>query len=206
MAAISTSVAARTRDTSGGGEHRQPPGTWGVLALMPRSGRLNDDRALRAAYAEHAGELFGFALRSLGDAGLAEEAVQETFLRAWRAADRFDASLGSLRTWLFAICRNVVIDSTRARNVRPALASAEPPEQADTVDELDRALTAFEIREALRQISDNHRTVLVEVHLRGRPVEEVARELGVPRGTVDSRLFYGLKALGVVLEEMGWVR
>ena len=49
-------------------------------------------------------------MRSLSDRGLAEEAVQETFVRAWRAGERFDPELGSLRTWLFAILRNVVID------------------------------------------------------------------------------------------------
>jgi RNA polymerase sigma-70 factor (ECF subfamily) len=176
-----------------------------ILRSPPRSGRLDDETALRAAHAEHASELFGFAYRSLGDVGLAEEAVQETFLRAWRAADRFDPNVGSLRTWLFAICRNAVTDMNRARAVRPALADSEPAEQPGAVDELERALMAFGIEEALQQVSDRHRQVLVEVHLRGRTVAEVAQELGVPQGTVHSRLYYGLKALGVVLEEMGWL-
>src|ERR687888_1824874 len=79
------------------------------------------ERDVREAYAAHSGELYGFAVRSLGDRGLAEEAVQETFLRAWRAGDRFDPELGSLRTWLFAILRNVVIDMGRARAARPAI-------------------------------------------------------------------------------------
>src|SRR5918996_1507058 len=78
--------------------------------------------SVREAYAAHARELYGFAHRSLGDAGLAEEAVQETFVRAWRAGDRFDPEIGSLRTWLFAIPRNVVIDLGRARAVRPGVA------------------------------------------------------------------------------------
>ena len=55
---------------------------------------------MRAVYAAHGAELYRFAFRSLNDRGLAEEAVQETFVRAWQAADRFDDSLGSLRTWL----------------------------------------------------------------------------------------------------------
>ena len=71
-----------------------------------QSGALRRERDVREAYAAHAGELYGFALRSLGDSGLAEEAVQETFVRAWRAGDRFDPQIGSLRTWLFAILRN----------------------------------------------------------------------------------------------------
>src|SRR5262245_64859218 len=92
-------------------------------------GALTDERDVREAYAAHAAELFGFAVRSLGDAGLAEEAVQETFLRAWRAGERFDPQIGSLRTWLFAILRNVVIDLGRARAARPGVADRgiEPP-------------------------------------------------------------------------------
>jgi RNA polymerase sigma-70 factor (ECF subfamily) len=89
-----------------------------------------DAEWVAAAYAAHGRELYRFALRSLGDSGLAEEAVQTTYLRAWRAAARFDESLGSLRTWLFAIVRNVVVDMARARSARPSLAGASIAEQA----------------------------------------------------------------------------
>src|SRR3954469_3438163 len=85
-------------------------------------GALSRERDVREAYAAHSGELYGFAVRSLGDSGLAEEAVQETFVRAWRAGERFDPKIGSLRTWLFAILRNVVIHLGRARAGRPGVA------------------------------------------------------------------------------------
>jgi RNA polymerase sigma-70 factor (ECF subfamily) len=167
---------------------------------MP-SGALTDERDVREAYAAHAAELYGFAVRSLGDSGLAEEAVQETFLRAWRAGDRFDPQIGSLRTWLFAILRNVVIDLGRARASRPTVSDKglEP-----TVEPFEDALLAWQIEEAMRRIGDDHRRVLVETYYRGRPYAEVAEELGVPEGTVKSRVYYGLRALRVVLEEMGY--
>ena len=156
---------------------------------------------MREAYSAHSGELYGFALRSLGDAGLAEEAVQETFVRAWRAGERFDPEIGSLRTWLFAILRNVVIDLSRARGVRPGVAEGgiEP-----TIEPFEEALTAWQIEEAMRRIGDEHRRVIFETYYRGRPYAEVAAELGVPEGTVKSRVYYGLRALRVVLEEMGY--
>lgn len=164
-------------------------------------GALSRERDVREAYAAHAGELYGFAVRSLGDAGLAEEAVQETFVRAWRAGDRFDPKIGSLRTWLFAILRNVVIDLGRARAVRPRVAEGgvEP-----SVEPLEDALLAWQVEEAMRRIGTEHRQVLVETYYRGRPYAEVAEELGVPEGTVKSRVYYGLRALRVVLEEMGY--
>jgi RNA polymerase sigma-70 factor (ECF subfamily) len=166
-----------------------------------QSGALTRERDVREAYAAHSGELYGFALRSLGDSGLAEEAVQETFVRAWRAGERFNPEIGSLRTWLFAILRNVVIDLGRARASRPRVAEGgiEP-----SVEPLEQALLSWQIEEAMRRIGEDHRQVLVETHFRGRPYNEVAAELGVPEGTVKSRVYYGLKALRVVLEEMGY--
>jgi len=166
-----------------------------------QSGALKRERDVREAYSAHSGELFGFALRSLGDSGLAEEAVQETFLRAWRAGDRFDPQIGSLRTWLFAILRNVVIDLGRARAARPRVAEGgvEP-----AVEPLEEALLSWQVEEAMRRIGEDHRRVLIETHYRGRPYAEVAAELGVPEGTIKSRVYYGLRALRVVLEEMGY--
>jgi RNA polymerase sigma-70 factor (ECF subfamily) len=166
-----------------------------------QSGALKRERDVREAYAAHSGELYGFAMRSLGDSGLAEEAVQETFVRAWRAGDRFDPQIGSLRTWLFAILRNVVIDLGRARAARPRVAEEgiEP-----SVEPLEQALLSWQIEEAMRRIGEDHRHVLIETHYRGRPYAEVATELGVPEGTVKSRVYYGLRALRVVLEEMGY--
>src|SRR5690349_12674851 len=142
---------------------------------------LASDDGVRAVYAAHGPELYRFAVRSLGDAGLAEEAVQETFVRAWQAADRFDDALGSLRTWLFAIVRNVVIDLSRARAVRPALASESTEHDViDLDDEFEHSLVAWQVEEALQRLSAEHRDALVEVHYRGRPYHEVAEELGVP--------------------------
>jgi RNA polymerase sigma-70 factor (ECF subfamily) len=168
-----------------------------------------DERGIRAAYSAHAGEMFGFAVRSLRDRGLAEEAVQETFVRAWRFADRFDPELGSLRAWLFAILRHVVIDIARARAIWPEPASdgairLAADGAADAEDRLDQALLAWQIEEALRRIGDDHRRVVLETYYRRRPYAEVAADLGIPEGTVKSRVYYALRALRLVLEEMGW--
>jgi RNA polymerase sigma-70 factor, ECF subfamily len=162
---------------------------------------LSDERDVRDAYAAHAGELYGFAMRSLSDSGLAEEAVQETFLRAWRAGERFDPEIASLRTWLFAILRNVVIDLGRSRGIRPGVAEGGVEE---SVEPLDQAFLSWQVEEAMRRIGDSHRQVLVETYYHDRPYGEVAKELGVPEGTVKSRVYYGLRALRIVLEEMGY--
>jgi RNA polymerase sigma-70 factor (ECF subfamily) len=156
--------------------------------MKPRPGGQGSalrERDLLEAYAAHSGELYGFALRSLGEAELAEEAVEQTFLRAWRERTRFDPDIGSLRAWLFAILREVVIDLGRAR-----------PRQG-----LDKTLDAWQVEEALRRLDEQHRHVLIEAFYRGRPYAEIAIELDVPEGVVKSRAYDGLRALKTALDE-----
>jgi RNA polymerase sigma-70 factor (ECF subfamily) len=163
------------------------------------------DAAVRSAYAAHGGELYRFACRSLGDPGLAEDAVQETFVRAWRSAHTYDPARASQRTWLFAILRNVVIDLVRARRARPPLTAVDGNGTEQVTDDgIDAALTAWQVEAALAALGADHRRALVEVHWRGRPYAEVAAELGVPEGTVKSRVHHGLRALRTALEAQGW--
>ena len=162
---------------------------------------LESPAAVEAAYRTHASELYRCAVRGLHDPGLAEEAVQETFLRAWRYRHRYDASLGSQRTWLFAILRNAVVDIQRRKTIR-AVGEDEVAHVATTAD-IDSAMLGWQVEEALRRLSDDHRRVLVEVRLRGRPLAELAQEMGVPVGTVKSRVHYALQALRLALEEQG---
>lgn len=160
-----------------------------------------DEEGLRAAFLAHSGELYGYARRSLGDSGAAEEVVQETFIRAWRARQRFDPELGSLRTWLFAIERRIVIDHARSRALRQT--TPLPDEMVEIGDDIEKALVGWQVEEALRRLRHDHRQVLVEIYYRGRSGRELAIELGIPEGTVRSRLFYALQSLRLTLDEMG---
>ncbi len=160
-----------------------------------------DATGLRAAFLSHGGELYGYARRSLGDSGLAEDAVQETFIRAWRARDRFDPQLGTMRSWLFAIERRIVIDLARSRALRTTVPM---PEEISIPDDVEDAMVSWQVEEAVRRLRPEHRQVLVEVYYRGRRSREVAEDLSIPEGTVRSRLFYALRALRLVLDEMGW--
>jgi RNA polymerase sigma-70 factor, ECF subfamily len=162
------------------------------------------DAELRSVYEAHAPELLRFARRALGDDGQAEDAVQEAFLRAWRAADRYDPTRASQRTWLFAILRNVVIDAGRARRARPSSSGGEVDDSAVGDDAIDAALAAWQVEAALETVTADQRHALVEVHWRGRPYAEVAAELGVPEGTVKSRVYYGLRTMRAALEAGGW--
>lgn len=168
---------------------------------------LDTEAGLRASYAAHGPEIYRYALRQFGgDDGVAQEVVQEVFLRAWRRSDTYDPSVASLRVWLFAIARNVVIDEVRRIRVRPwrRELTDDPESGAEPVGPADDALVdSWLVEEALRRLRPEHRQAIVETYLRGRPHAEVAAEAGVPVGTVRSRVFYGLKALRLAMDEMG---
>jgi RNA polymerase sigma-70 factor (ECF subfamily) len=159
---------------------------------------------MRALYREHAGALFTHVLRLVaGDRYLAEDVVQETLLRAWKSASRLDPAARSLRPWLVTVARRIVIDGHRSRRSRPQETSAAALDQIPAQDELDRSLRLMTISDALRDLSDAHREALVQTYFRGRTVNEAAGELGLPPGTVRSRVFYALRALRNALEERG---
>lgn len=163
-----------------------------------------EETALRLLWEQHGGPLLAFALRlARGDRGRAEDVVQETLLRAWRNPQVLDPAGGPVRAWLFTVARNVAVDAHRARKARPAEVGDDVLALVPAADEIEHALDAWVVADALATLSTEHRAVLVETYYRGRSVAEAAAVLGVPAGTVKSRTFYALRALRLALEERG---
>ena len=159
---------------------------------------------VRALYDDVGGPLFGYALRLTDDRARAEEVVQETLVRAWARASELDLAPDALRGWLFTVARNIVTDLRRADGARPSTVADEGAlSAAPAADELDRAVQSWTISAALDRLTPVHRAVLVETFYEGRSVADAAARLGVPPGTVKSRSYYALRALRLVLEEMG---
>jgi RNA polymerase sigma-70 factor (ECF subfamily) len=168
---------------------------------------------IRLLHDRHGALLWSVALQRTADPGRAQDAVQETLLRAWRHPDAFAEGRGDPRPWLLRTLRNVLIDEWRARAVRPEVLYDDVTEaevQADlagvgrsVADHADAAAQSWIVGAALARLSPEHRAVLGECYFRGRTVAEAAGVLGIPPGTVKSRAHYALRALRLVLEEMG---
>lgn len=153
-------------------------------------------------YAEHGAALLAYVRRLVaGDRGLAEDIVQETLVRAWQQGDRL--TVAQARPWLFTTARRVAIDMYRARRARPLESSRDELDDVLVADGIDAALDAVVIADALAALSPAHREVLFESYYRGRNTAEVASRLGLPAGTVRSRLHYALRALRLALDERG---
>lgn len=137
----------------------------------------------------------------------AEEVVAETLVGAWRHYDQYDAGRGSERSWVFGIARNAAVDLHR-RNGKRALHLVEDTGLDIAFDDTDLELLAETsvLREALLDLSESHRTVIFEAYFGGKSTREIAYAVGIPEGTVKSRMYYGMRALRSALEERGVLR
>jgi RNA polymerase sigma-70 factor (ECF subfamily) len=143
-----------------------------------------DERAVRALYAEYRGPVFTVALAALGQRALAEEAVQETFIKAWRAASRFDPSR-SFAPWLYTIARRVAVDiHRRERRHNSGPLDVEVAVLSPSFQEL---WEAWQVRVAIDALPDDERQVLEATYFHEQTHQEAAGSLGVPLGTVKSR-------------------
>ncbi|WP_189316408.1 sigma-70 family RNA polymerase sigma factor [Streptomyces brasiliensis] len=148
---------------------------------------------------EHRDGLVSYAEKLLGDHGLAEDIVQETFIRAWRNIDRLLGMEGSVRGWLFTVTRHLVIDWVRKPHARREVIGVTYNDPVSGTDSTERVHDALVTRPLLRRLSPEHRAVLVQIYLCDRSIQETAGILGVPAGTVKSRQHNALRKLRSVV-------
>lgn len=163
---------------------------------------IGDEDALHELYQGYAPRLTRYLWHQLnGDPHAVEEALQEVFIAVWRSAAGFRGE-AQVATWVYQIAHNVA-SSTRRRQLRQAALIQEPipePDEATGGNETlpacdDTVLDRLVLADALRQLTEKHREVLRLVAAEGFSLNEVARMLDIPAGTVKSRLSYARRAL-----------
>ena len=175
------------------------PGVRGDLGTRFSAGEPD---AVRDVYRTHGRLVYAVAQRVLGDRGLAEEATQQTFLKAWRAAQSFEAGR-DLGPWLASIARRAAIDIHRREALRtavplesvaeadPALRSADAPPEA--------VLDSWSVKAAIAELPDDEQEIVRLQHFEGLTHEQIASRLGIAAGTVKSRSFRAHKRLASLL-------
>jgi RNA polymerase sigma-70 factor, ECF subfamily len=170
---------------------------------MPRN--QSDTARLAALYDAHAARIWRYVVYLTGDHVGADDVVQETLLRAWRTPKILADDPDDVRSWMYTVARNIVIDDARSARRRRELSVSEFPESAAR-DSTDAVFDAILVEDALLALSKAHRDVVVCAYYRRLTVAEIAEDLGIPEGTVKSRLHYGLRALRLSLQEKGVTR
>ncbi len=164
--------------------------------------REGDAGAVRSVYREYGRLVYSIAYRVLGDGTLAEEATQQTFLKAWRAAASVDAER-ELGPWLATIAKRTAIDVYRSELARTAtpLESASPgdPALVSNPESVESLYDAWEVRRAVDALPTDEREVVRLQHFEGLTHTQIAARINMPTGTVKSRSFRAHKRLAELL-------
>jgi RNA polymerase sigma-70 factor (ECF subfamily) len=181
-----------------------------LITLVTRG----DQDALEVLYERYSRAVYSFSLRIVGDAQVAEEILQEVFVRAWQQGGSFQAARGSLITWLLSITHNLSIDEVRRRKRRPQKADAEEPETilaslpdegSDVEEEVWLSSLRVSIQDALQQLPAAQREAIELAYFQGLTQREIAEVLGEPLGTIKTRMRLGMlklrEQLGPVVSE-----
>ncbi|HEX8221937.1 MAG TPA: sigma-70 family RNA polymerase sigma factor [Chloroflexia bacterium] len=168
-----------------------------------------DARALEALYDRYVRQCFGLALRMVGDPGLAEEVVQEVFLKLWSRPDSYSPQKGAFVSWLLSLVHHRAVDELRKRsrtevaldNDQPlSVINTRPDPQPDPSEQVWVMEQQRVVRQALGELPENQRLVLELAYFGGLSQSQIAERTSQPLGTVKTRMRMGLQNLRGLLE------
>jgi len=175
-------------------------------ALVVAIGRWRED-ALAEAYRRHAGAAFALGCRLLNDKEMAEEVLQEVFLRLWNHPDRFDPERGSLRSFLMAQIHGRAVDMIRSESSRRRREERDARQTAGNVVDIEREVVvhavADQVKEVVAGLPVDERTAIELAYFGGHTYRQVAVMLDAPEGTVKSRIRSGLQRMKKTMEAAG---
>ena len=170
--------------------------------LMSRLGGPELDAALSTLYDRYSRTVYGVGLKILGERSLAEELVQDVFLKVWRSSHTFDPSRASFSTWLYRVTRSAAIDLHRKRAHKVQLIAdgeshvlAARDLSATPQEVVDESWLSWRVSRALEALDEPHREVIELAYFGGLSQREISERTGVPLGTVKSRTASAFKTL-----------
>lgn len=177
---------------------------WNEENLVRRLQR-KDKSAISDLYDEYAPSMYGIALRIVKAEALAQDVVQETFIKVWKNAASYDREKGTLFTWLLNITRNGAIDKTRSAAFRRTQASVPVDDKLKNDNQLstNQKTDHIGLKDFVNQLEEKYREVIELAYFHGYTQPEIAEHLQLPIGTVKSRVRIGLRELRKIFSEPG---
>lgn len=154
-----------------------------------------DEKAISLLYDNYGNTLYGVAFKVLKDEELAQDVLQESFIKIWKKSDSYDASKAKLFTWLFRITRNTAIDKLRSVKSKTEKEIQIDVSNVYNIGERGIMPELIDVKENLNKIETKYRVVLEALFFEGMTQQEACEELDIPLGTIKSRLKIGLREL-----------
>jgi len=170
-------------------------------AILVSAIASGDESAMGQLYDRYSPIVYSIALRVLGDAGMAEDLLQEIFMQLWRNPAAFDSNRGAMAPWLAAITRNRAIDWLRKRRPETPVADVALSIEPDLAYKAEIAQSVGKIRSMLDNMPVTQRSVLEMAYFEGLTHSEIAAKTGQPLGTIKTRIRSGLLALRTALTQ-----
>ena len=161
-----------------------------------------DKSALSYLYDHYSGALYGVIHRILQHEDIAEEVLQDIFLKIWDRIDQYDASKGKLFTWMLNIARNQAIDKTRSKEISKEKKTKDIDTLVHTVDRQEyqeQQIDGIGVQEILKVLPEEQRFVVEHLYFKGYTQSELAEESGIPLGTVKTRLRAAMQQLRIIV-------
>ncbi|MEM1258546.1 MAG: sigma-70 family RNA polymerase sigma factor [Bacteroidota bacterium] len=154
-----------------------------------------DEKAISLLYDNYADTLYGVAYKVVKDEDLAQDIVQESFVKIWKKSDSYDPTKAKLFTWLFRITRNTAIDKLRSINTKSDKEIQIDVSDVYNIGEQSIRPEFIDVKENLDKLEPKYRIVLEALFFEGMTQQEASDELDIPLGTVKSRLKIGLREM-----------
>jgi RNA polymerase sigma factor (sigma-70 family) len=166
--------------------------------------KAKDRLALEYLYDHYSGALYGVVFRVIPREDIAEEVLQDVFLKAWDKIEQYDSSKGKLFTWLLNIARNQAIDKTRSKEINKELKTGGIEKLVNKVDRQkyeEQDTEAIGVREILKKLPEEQQFVMEHLYFKGYTQSELAEEFDIPLGTIKTRTRMALQQLRITLGE-----
>ena len=154
-----------------------------------------DKRAIPLIYENYSDTLYGIILKVTNNEALAEDALQETFIKVWRYAKKYDASKAKLFTWLYRIARNTAIDKLRSHNLKFDKEIQISNSNVHRLPAMSLNQDTIDLKKHVATLDTKYQIVLKALFFEGMTQQEASDELEIPLGTIKSRLKIGLREL-----------
>lgn len=167
--------------------------------------KAGDERAMGLLYDHYADSLYGVAIKVTHDEVLAQDVLQESFVKIWKNAHKYDAEKARLFTWLFRVVQNTAIDAVRSRKRKTSKEVQSDHSNVYPILSTSYAIEHMDIQEHANGLEDKYRVVIDALFFQGMTQQEASDELNIPLGTVKSRLKIGLRELRKLFGLVGWI-